>query len=480
MVERLAAPLGSHPTAFFSKWFWAFAAAFAVIVALVLVLGLPRFVAVYELYWSQSNIQKLFYEDLGLSQSWSSFIAVVGSFFYALAWVPLLLWTYRVLFWRFNSGQFALAFACWVFVYGHVPLLHALLGTDTCFNQRTGEPTKWYVQDADGRIVLFDSGGFDTASGAEKQPVTAPICVAFERQKTNDRPRRITVDVRQVEFFDSTTGRPRVWYLKAGDGSFELFDSRGYHPGTSEALLPMTKEAVAEIMKRIADEEAARRRAEEERKRAEEAEARRLAAIRAQEEAEAARRRAAEEAQAARRRAEEAAERRKAEFRTAAEAEAARKRAEALEAKRRAEEQAAAEAAAEQRRVAVANAKAWVESTLTGNWQGQYFYSNTSQAPVFFRLQLDARDGRCQGRITEPNTFPMASSPNLYANVFCNSADVGPGRGFHFHKQYDGTGGVSHGVEYTGTISTDGSTISGVWQIGENSGRFNMSRSGSL
>src|SRR5215213_8817838 len=123
-----------------------------------------------------------------------------GLFFYAFAWVPLSVWTYRVLLWKFNAGQFSLAFVCWVFVYGHVSLAHALLGTDTCFNQRTGEPTKWYVQDAAGRIVLFDSGGFDTATGAAKQPVTTQICTAFERQEKNDIPRRITVDVRQVDF----------------------------------------------------------------------------------------------------------------------------------------------------------------------------------------------------------------------------------------------------------------------------------------
>jgi hypothetical protein len=383
-MERLAVPSGQESSRFFRKTLWAVAVAGAVIIGLAFILGLPRFIALYELYWSQSNIQKLFYEDLGLSQSWSSFIAVVGSFFYPLAWVPLTVWTYRVLLWRFNASQFSLAFVCWVFVYGHVPLVHALLGTDTCFNQRTGEPTKWFVQDADGRIVLFDSGGFDTATGVAKQPVTTQICTAFNRQKKNDRPRRITADVRQVEFFDATTGRPRVWYARTGNGPFELFDSRGYHPVTSEALLPVTKEVVAEIMKRQADEEAARKRADEElkqalrradeqRKQANAEALRRAEEERKQAEAEAARRAEEERKQAeaeAARRAEE--ERKQAETAAARRAEDERKQ--AIEARKRAEQerkQAEAEArrrateerkrAEEERRQAEADARRQAE-----------------------------------------------------------------------------------------------------------------------
>lgn len=85
----------------------------------------------------------------------------------------------------------AVAFASWMLVYGHAPLLHALLGTDACVNQRTGAPLKWYIESADGEITLFDSGGYDSASGVEKRPATPEICAAFARQKVNARPRRI-------------------------------------------------------------------------------------------------------------------------------------------------------------------------------------------------------------------------------------------------------------------------------------------------
>lgn len=244
-MDRLAPPPEKNPIKSNRKWIWGIAIAAAI--ALIMSFVFPGIISVYQLYWSQGNIQRLFYEDLGLSQAWSSLIAVVGSFFYALAWVPLTLWTFRVLVWRFSARQLIVAFACWVFVYGHVPLLHALLGADACFNQRTGAPMKWFVQDADGRIVLFDSSGFDIVTRVEKRPVTPDICSSFARQKTNDRPRKITANVTTIEFFNPISGRPRIWYYKKSDGTYELFDSRGFHPGSSEPLLPVTKDIVVDI-----------------------------------------------------------------------------------------------------------------------------------------------------------------------------------------------------------------------------------------
>ncbi len=136
-MDRVPASPDQGSGSFGRRWFWVLVVAGAVAIAVVAAAGIPRIVASYELYWSRDGIQRLFYEDLGLSESWSSFIAVVGSFVYALAWVPLTLWTYRLLAWRFNGQLLLVAFASWVFVYGHVPLMHALLGSDACFNQRT-------------------------------------------------------------------------------------------------------------------------------------------------------------------------------------------------------------------------------------------------------------------------------------------------------------------------------------------------------
>jgi hypothetical protein len=266
MMDELEPPSGSG--SFGRRWFWVLAVVAAVAIASIVALRLPRIIAAYELYWSRNSIQRLFYEDLGLSESWSAFIAVVGSFVYALAWVPLSLWTSRLLAWRFNSRQLVVAFASWVFIYGHVPLLHALLGSDSCFNQRTGGPLKWYAENANGDITLYDSGGFDTVTREEKRPVTPEICASFARQKANGRPRKITVNLDDIEFFDPNSGRARVWYSQAADDTYELFDSRGFNPATAEKLLPVTKEVIANILARAATEA---RKAEDARKRAAEA-----------------------------------------------------------------------------------------------------------------------------------------------------------------------------------------------------------------
>jgi hypothetical protein len=155
--------------------------------------------------------------------------------------------------WAWTSGA-ALLFALAVFLY----LFR--IGSDECFNQGTGTPMKWYVGEPNGEVTIFNSGGFDIVTGAEKQPVTPEICAGFAKQENKGRPRRITANVRDIGFFDPSSGRTRVWYSRGADGSYELFDSRGSNPITSEPLLPVTKKIIAEM---IAEEAAqARNRTE--------------------------------------------------------------------------------------------------------------------------------------------------------------------------------------------------------------------------
>jgi hypothetical protein len=232
---------------------------------------LPGLIALYNLYWGGEGIRSLLYEDLGFSDSWSHFLSVVGAFVYALAWVPLTVWTYRLVAWRFDARQLVIAFASWVFVYGHAPLLHALFGTHTCFNQRTGEPMKWYVELSDGTIVLYDSAGYDTATGAQKKPVNVSICVAYDKQRTNERPHKITADIGTIEFFDPVTSRPRVWYTKNTDGTYTLYDARGFDPASGTPLQPITADIVRDIRAQAAaaKEDQRRRDAEQQSRRQE-------------------------------------------------------------------------------------------------------------------------------------------------------------------------------------------------------------------
>lgn len=105
--------------------------------------------------------------------------------------------------------------------------------------------------------------------------------------------------------------------------------------------------------------------------------------------------------------------------------------------------------------------------SIATQWQGAYSYTD-KRPPVPFSLQLQQNQGSIRGRTTEPATFGNGSSANLYANI----AGVVSGSSISFTKTYDGTGGVSHSVSYSGSISADGRTMSGTWRIGNLSGPF--------
>lgn len=74
-------------------------------------------------------------------------------------------------------------------------------------------------------------------------------------------PKRIDYDLMSMEkivFFDLTTGEPKVWYFKGGDGRYELFDNPGYHPHYPEKLKPVTRDIVIQIKKQLKEEMAKR------------------------------------------------------------------------------------------------------------------------------------------------------------------------------------------------------------------------------
>jgi len=56
--------------------------------------------------------------------------------------------------------------------------------------------------------------------------------------------------------------------------------------------------------------------------------------------------------------------------------------------------------------------------------------------------------------------------------LFANLRGTVSGKAITFTKTYDGTGGVSHSVFYQGTISSDGRSMSGRWNIGTFGGTF--------
>jgi caspase domain-containing protein len=111
--------------------------------------------------------------------------------------------------------------------------------------------------------------------------------------------------------------------------------------------------------------------------------------------------------------------------------------------------------------------------SLSGTWNGTYYYPNGTQS-VGFTFSFGSNG--CSGRGEEPNTFGDKSAPKLFANLSCSVTTLSPGQVVTIKKTYDGTGGVSHSVIYTGTVSPDLRSISGRWAINATRGTFRMSR----
>jgi hypothetical protein len=83
--------------------------------------------------------------------------------------------------------------------------------------------------------------GMDPETGRECRLVTIGVVERLKEYAEGKRPVRIKAP--QPEFFDPRTSEPSVWYVDHG-GTIEIFDLLGYHPETSEELLPVTPEIV--------------------------------------------------------------------------------------------------------------------------------------------------------------------------------------------------------------------------------------------
>ena len=81
----------------------------------------------------------------------------------------------------------------------------------------------------------------DPETGRECRLVTTGVVERLKEYAEGKRPGRIKA--RPPEFFDPRTSEPIVWYVDHG-GAIEIFDLLGYHPETSEELLPVTPEIV--------------------------------------------------------------------------------------------------------------------------------------------------------------------------------------------------------------------------------------------
>jgi hypothetical protein len=149
----------------------------AVVAGVVVLLLLPRLFGLYWLYWGQGVFRDLFHDDIGLSEDWASTLGTIAAVFYALAMLHLMgRSTWQLLSRRVNLQQLSLWLARYFFVFASPHAIRGIAAAfeDACFN-RAGEPVRWYVQSADGRVLLYNTPGHDGA-GNPKQPVTRQIC----------------------------------------------------------------------------------------------------------------------------------------------------------------------------------------------------------------------------------------------------------------------------------------------------------------
>jgi hypothetical protein len=111
-------------------------------------------------------------------------------------------------------------------------------------------------------------------------------------------------------------------------------------------------------------------------------------------------------------------------------------------------------------------------ASVTGRWEGGYVGQDMADANTLV-VNLEQSGTRVSGGMVELNTFGDASK-----NLFLTSTIEGTvtGRDVVFVKTYDGSGGVTHSVRYSGTISPDGRRIQGEYVAAGARGAFEFAR----
>ena len=111
-------------------------------------------------------------------------------------------------------------------------------------------------------------------------------------------------------------------------------------------------------------------------------------------------------------------------------------------------------------------------SNLTGTWQGGYVSSDGKDVNTL-TINLVQSGSRLTGGMVELNTIGDAEK-----NLFLTSTLEGTvsGRNVVLVKTYDGSGGVTHSVSYSGTVSANGRTIRGTFDAGGATGAFEFAR----
>jgi hypothetical protein len=108
---------------------------------------------------------------------------------------------------------------------------------------------------------------------------------------------------------------------------------------------------------------------------------------------------------------------------------------------------------------------------LSGAWSGAYRYPADIAPETVFEARIEERDGALQGTTQEPDIL------NGGGVVTADIEGMRHGDAVSFVKYMDGSGGMSHAIQYEGRVNGDFTRIEGVWSIpGDWSGTFFMQR----
>ncbi|MBX3594569.1 hypothetical protein [Sphingomonas sp.] len=107
---------------------------------------------------------------------------------------------------------------------------------------------------------------------------------------------------------------------------------------------------------------------------------------------------------------------------------------------------------------------------LSGVWYGRYFATSWGVEENSFIAHLEDEGGAFVGTITEPDTTGAADIRRAFIDGSRSGASL------RFTKQYDPAGPLAHAVAYSGTVTDDGTEVTGEWRFSGYHGSFVMCR----
>ncbi|MEG3180499.1 hypothetical protein [Sphingomonas sp. LT1P40] len=107
---------------------------------------------------------------------------------------------------------------------------------------------------------------------------------------------------------------------------------------------------------------------------------------------------------------------------------------------------------------------------MSGVWYGRYFAASMEVEENSFIANLEESGSAVTGTITEPDTTGLEDVRRAFVDGDRNAARL------RFTKQYDPAGALAHSVTYAGTVSDDGTEVTGEWHFSGYHGSFVMNR----